>query len=96
MLKTLPKKNDSIHKKAYIANIVIKGQESLNQKGKKIFFKMFSLKNKNIVISGGFGQNCPTYDNGPSGATYANVYVVNKNPSKHKKIIKILKNKFII
>ena len=50
-----------------IANIVIKGQESLNQKEKN-FFKMFSLKIK-ILLLVEVWADCPTYDNGPSGAT---------------------------
>ena len=55
---------------------------------------MFSLKNKNIVVSGGLGRIALPMTMALL-EQHANVYVLTKNPSKHKKIIKILKNKFI-
>ena len=48
---------------------------------------MFSLKNKNIVISGGLGRIALPMTMALL-EQHANVYVLTKNPSKHKKLSK--------
>ena len=62
-------------------------------KEKKFIFEMFNLKKKNIVISGGLGRIALPMTEAllEKGA---NVFVLTKNPLKHKDIIKKLKGKF--
>lgn len=55
---------------------------------------MFDLKNKNIVISGGLGRIALPMTIALLEKN-ANVYVLTKNPIKHKVTIKKLKKKFI-